>query len=259
MCLLVFAWNKHPRYRVVLAANRDEFHARPAAAMHWWAEPDILGGRDLEAGGAWLAVGRDGRFGVVTNYRDLQGPLRGAPTRGGLIPDFLGGPQSAPRFAGRLAPQLDRYSGCNLLAGDAAHLLYMANRAPQPARELESGIYGLSNHLLDTPWPKLVRTRTRFEGLLASATLASEELLAMLTDREPTSNGDAQVDQDGDAPKLSRELERALSAPFIVNERYGTRCSTVLFIGYEGAISAHEQRYDSSGRTIGRDSFEFQA
>jgi uncharacterized protein with NRDE domain len=258
MCLLVLAWNHHPRYRVVLAANRDEFHARPAAAMHWWAAPEILSGRDLEAGGAWLAVGRDGRFGVVTNYRDLQGPRKGAPSRGGLIPDFLGATHSARDFAERLAPQAGQYSGFNLLAGDATHLLYAANRAPQPTRELGPGIHGLSNHLLDTPWPKLARTRTRFEALLRSATLGSEALFAMLTDREPTADDGTRTNEDDDEPRFSRELERALSAPFIVNERYGTRSSTLLFIGYDGAVSAKEQRYDASGRLIGRDDFEFQ-
>ncbi len=258
MCLLILAWNRHPRYRVVLAANRDEFHARPTAAMHWWADPDILGGRDLEAGGAWLAVGRDGRFGVVTNYRDLQEPLQGAPSRGRLIPDFLGASRPASDYAKHLAPIVGQYSGFNLLAGDSTHLLYMANRAREPARELASGIYGLSNHLLDTPSPKLVRTRAKFEGLLGSTALASEEFFAMLSDPEPTVASNANGSQDDDEPKLSRELERVLSAPFIVNERYGTRCSTLLFIGYDGTVSAREQRYDATGRLIGRDGFEFQ-
>jgi uncharacterized protein with NRDE domain len=184
--------------------------------------------------------------------------MRGAPSRGGLIPDFLGATHSARDFAGRLAPQAGQYSGFNLLAGDASHLLYVANRAPQPARELGPGIHGLSNHLLDTPWPKLARTRTRFEAVLRSATLGSEALFAMLTDREPTAGDGLRSTEDDGEPRLARELERALSAPFIVNERYGTRSSTLVFIGHDGAVNAKEQRYDASGRLIGRDDFEFQ-
>jgi uncharacterized protein with NRDE domain len=251
MCLLVLAWKAHARYRVVLAANRDEFHARPAAAAGWWKEPRMLAGRDLQAGGTWLGVAADGRCGVVTNYRDLQGPLPGSPSRGGLIPGYLGSTDSAARYAERFAPQVSRYSGFNLLVADAQHLYYLANRAPQAARELGTGVHGLSNHLLDTPWPKLVRTRTRFERLLAETVLPADELFDLLTDREPT--------QEHELPGsgLPPELERALSAPFVVDGRYGTRSSTVLFIGHDGDVELTEQRYDAGGRVTGRTTFEF--
>lgn len=253
MCLLVLAWDVHPRYRVVLAANRDEFHQRPAAAMAWWPEPRMLAGRDLQAGGTWLAIGADGRFGVITNYRDLQGPLPGTPSRGQLIPEFLGSDASALEFSNGLVPKLSRYSGFNLLVGDGTHLSYVANRAPQPTRALPPGVHGLSNHLLDTPWPKLVRTRARFEQLLADDRLSTDALLAILTDRAPS--------QDYELPGsgLPPDLERALSAPFIVNDRYGTRCSTILVVGRDGAVAMTEQRYDAHGEAIGRASFEFQA
>jgi len=253
MCLLVLGWKAHPRFRVVLAANRDEFHARPASALDWWSEPRMLAGRDLQAGGTWLAVGSDGRCGVVTNYRDLQGPVPGAPSRGGLIPGFLGSADSASGFAARLAPEVGRYSGFNLLVSDRDHLYYLANRAAHAARELANGVHGLSNHLLDTPWPKLVRTRARFERLLDSRVPEHDELFEVLTDRTPT--------QDRELPgsNLPPELERALSAPFIVNERYGTRSSTVVLIGYDGGVEMTEQRYDPQGRVIGRTRFEFQS
>ncbi len=251
MCLLVLAWNVHPRFRVVLAANRDEFHERPAEAMRWWDEPRILAGRDLKAGGSWLAVDADGRFGVVTNYRDLQGPLPGSPSRGRLIPEFLAGNADAARYTAGLVREIDRYSGFNLLIGDRTHLSYVANRAPQPSRELAQGIFGLSNHLLDTPWPKLVRTRRRFEHLLANDGVSTLDLLAMLTDPQPS--------QDHGLPDsgLPADLERALSAPFIINARYGTRSSTVLLIGRDGTVHAIEQRYDAAGHTIGRAEFDF--
>jgi uncharacterized protein with NRDE domain len=251
MCLLVLAWNVHLRYRLVLAANRDEFHARPAAAMEWWREPRMLAGRDLQAGGAWLAVGSDARFGVVTNYRDLQGPLADAPSRGQLITAFLASHETAPGFSARLAPDVHRYSGFNLLVGDSTHLSYVANRADEPVRELAAGLHGLSNHLLDTPWPKLVRTRARFERLLTGAELSNEDLFELLTDREPSQ------DHNFPEPGLPPDLERALSAPFIVNDRYGTRCSTVVLIDRDGAVAVAEQRYDPGGRMIGRATFEF--
>jgi uncharacterized protein with NRDE domain len=253
MCLLVLAWNVHPRHRVVLTANRDEFHERPAAAMAWWEEPRMLAGRDLKAGGAWLAVDAQARFAVVTNYRDLQPPKAGAPSRGVLIPQFLGANAGAQDYASRVAPEAERYSGFNLLVGDRTHLSYIANRAPERTRELAPGVFGLSNHLLDTPWPKLVRTRQRFERLLAHERIATDDLLAMLTDREPGLDHDL---PDGELPP---DLERALSAPFIVHERYGTRCSTVLCIGHDGHVAVTEQRYDAGGHTIGRAAFEFQA
>src|SRR5882672_1012178 len=241
MCLLVLAWNVHPRHRVLLAANRDEFHERPAVAMDWWREPRILAGRDLQAGGAWLAVDEQGRFGVVTNYRDLQPPKPGAPSRGLLIPRFLGGAEGATVHAARIATEAGQYSGFNLLVGDRARLAYVTNRATERVRELTPGVVGLSNHLLDTPWPKLVRTRRRFERLLANEGISTVDVLAMLTDPEPS--------QDHGLPDsgLPADLERALSAPFIVNARYGTRSSTVLLIARDGAVRVVEQRYDRDG------------
>ena len=253
MCLLVLAWNVHPRYRVVLAANRDEFHERPAAAMDWWQQPRILAGRDMQAGGAWLGVDEQGKFGVVTNYRDLQPPKPGAPSRGLLIPRFLAGDEGATVHAARIATEAEQYSGFNLLVGDRARLAYLSNRATERVRELAPGVFGLSNHLLDTPWPKLVRTRRRFERLLGDERISTDDLLAMLTDRETS--------PDFDLPdaELPPDLERALSAPFIVHERYGTRCSTILGIGHDGRVAVTEQRYDAGGHIIGRASFEFQA
>jgi uncharacterized protein with NRDE domain len=234
----------------VLAANRDEFHARPAAALHWWESPRMLAGRDLEAGGTWLAAGPGGRFGVITNYRDLDGPVGGAPSRGRLIPEYIDSGVSPEAFATHLAPQLHRYSGFNLLVGDASRLYYIANRAAPPARELPPGIYGLSNHLLDTPWPKLVRARTRFERALTGAQLHGDGLMEILTDREPAS------ETEEPAGGLPRNLARALSATFVVNDRFGTRCSTVLLIRHDGSMEIAEQSYDATGSVTGNTAFK---
>ena len=156
MCLLVVGWNAHPDYRLVIAGNRDEFHDRPAAALAWWNDgPPLLAGRDLKAGGTWLGIARDGRYGVVTNFRDVEPPPPGAPSRGELVPRYLRGTADAARYVADLAEVAPRYGGFNLLVGGPDALHYYSNRGDRGPRRLELGIYGLSNHWLDTPWPKL--------------------------------------------------------------------------------------------------------
>src|SRR5258708_34100735 len=166
MCLLVLAWQVHPRYRLIVAANRDEFHERPTAAMAQWPAPDdIIAGRDLRAGGTWLAMDRARRFGVVTNFRDLQPPAPGAPSRGNLIPDYLRNAAGAERYLKELQPTAGAYSGFNLLLTDRDSLWYASNRPEQFPSPLPPGTTGLSNEFLDTPWPKLQRVRLRFSPL----------------------------------------------------------------------------------------------
>jgi uncharacterized protein with NRDE domain len=254
MCLLLIGWKTHPRYRLVLAGNRDEFHDRPAAPLSWWQDdPRILGGRDLKAGGTWLGVARSGRFGVVTNYRDLQAPIEGAPSRGNLVPRFLTGATSPKEFLDDLRGAAPRYSGFNLLVGGTRALYYFSNRGLKAPTALASGVYGLSNHLLDTPWPKVVRSRSRFEKVLAESDVAPEALFQILADREPAP--DEQLPSTG----LPLDWERMVSAPFIVNERYGTRCSNVLLVERNGRTVLHERRFDPSGIQSGTTRFEFKS
>ena len=251
MCLLVLAWKHHPRYRLILAGNRDEFHDRPAAPLNWWQDdPRILGGRDLKAQGTWLGVARSGRFGVVTNYRDLQAPVENAPSRGQLVPRFLTGATSPKEFLDDLRGAAPRYSGFNLLVGGTRALYYFSNRGPAPTA-LAPGVYGLSNHLLDTPWPKLARTRERFNALLTQPEIAPEDLITMLGDREQA--GAADMPSTG----LPEDWERVVSAPFIVNERYGTRCSSVLLVERTGRTILQERRFDAAGIQSGNSRFEF--
>jgi uncharacterized protein with NRDE domain len=253
MCLLLIAWKTHPRYRLVLAGNRDEFHDRAAAPLSWWQDdPRILAGRDLKAGGTWLGVARSGRFGVVTNYRDLQAPLEAAPSRGNLVPRFLTGATSPKEFLDDLRGAAPRYSGFNLLVGGTRALYYFSNRGPKAPTVLAPGIYGLSNHLLDTPWPKLVRTRARFEKILADSEIALESLFAALADRQ-------QASDDVPSTGLPADWERVVSAPFIVNERYGTRCSNVLLVERNGRTILHERRFDPAGTQTGTTRFEFKS
>ena len=252
MCLLVIAWRSHPRYRLVVAGNRDEFHERPAAPLGWWGDaPDVLGGRDLRAGGTWLAFARSGRFGLVTNFRDASGAPPGAPSRGELVPAFLHGAKPAAGFLSGLLPGIREYAGFNLLLGDTHGLHYCCNVGDEGPRELVPGIYGLSNHQLDEPWPKLVRTRQRFAAELAHDDPAPVTLFDVLADRVPA------VADDLPATDLPVDLERALSAPFVRHERYGTRCSTLAFVAHDGRTRVHERRFDASGAQSGASRFEF--
>src|SRR6185437_11658291 len=247
MCLLVVAWQAHPRYPLVVAANRDEFHERPTAPMAKWPPPnDILAGRDLRANGTWLALDRQRRFGVVTNFRDLQKPQPQAPSRGNLVPRFLSEAASPSRFLAMLAADAGGYAGFNLLLADTSSLGYASNRTHPFARALPPGVYGLSNQLLDTPWPKLRRVRQEFETWLAQPRGSTDELLAMLADR-------TRVAADEDLPRtgLPTEWERILSSPFVLHPDYGTRSSTVLLLEHSGAFVLIERRFGRQGETSG--------
>jgi uncharacterized protein with NRDE domain len=256
MCLLILAWQVHPRYQLVVAANRDEFHERPTAAMAKWPAPDdIIGGRDLRAGGTWLAMDRDRRFGIVTNFRELQSPAPGAASRGNLIPSYLRNTAGAGSYLQELERTADEYSGFNLLLTDGQSLWYGSNRAERFAQPLPPGIYGLSNELLDTPWPKLQRVRRRFDPLLKQpGTISKDELFAILAD--PTQAGiDERLPQTG----LSREWEQLLSSPFISTQDYGTRCSTLVMVEKTGAVLLTERRFGSQGTPTGETEFALRA
>src|SRR5579863_2179893 len=252
MCLLVLAWNTHPRYRLVVAANRDEYHDRPTAALGRWPAPDeILAGRDLRAGGTWLGIDRRRRFGIVTNFRDLVPAPPQAPSRGGLVPGYLGGTAAPGNYLAGLQAAAAEYGGFNLLLADGESLWYASNRGPPFARALSPGIHGLSNERLDTPWPKLLRVRRGVEDWLRGGRGAdSGELLALLADRAPA--GDEEVLP---STGLSVEWERILSSPFVRNERYGTRCSTIVAIEPTGACYLAERRFDSGGAASGETEF----
>jgi uncharacterized protein with NRDE domain len=253
MCLLVLAWMSHPRYRLVAAANRDEFHDRPATPLGWWNDDKrVLAGRDLRAGGTWMGVTRAGRFGVVTNFRDLESPpAPDTPSRGTLVPGFLASDAPPSAFLQHLHESAARYAGFNLLVAGAGTLHYYTNRDDAGPRRLAPGIYGLSNHWLDSPWPKLVRTRERFAAALASAAPGTPELFDLLADRERAADG---LPPDAGMPP---DWERTLSSPFVLHERYGTRCSTVLLAGHDGRTVVLERRFDAAGQQTGATRLEF--
>jgi uncharacterized protein with NRDE domain len=247
MCLLVLAWNAHPRYRLVVAANRDEYHDRPSAPLGRWPSPDeILAGRDLRAGGTWLGIDRRRRFGIVTNFRDLMPAPPKAPSRGGLIPRYLAGAAGPGDYLAALEPDAAAYGGFNLLLADGDSLCYASNRGTAFARALAPGIHGLSNEQLDTPWPKLLRVRRGFEGWLhGGGSVDDGELFDLLADR-------TQAAEEGlPSTGVSPEWERTLSSPFVLNPSYGTRCSTLVAIEPTGACFLAERRFDPSGARSG--------
>jgi uncharacterized protein with NRDE domain len=252
MCLLVAAYDFHPDYRLVLVGHRDEFHARPTAPLGWWPDsPDLLAGRDLEAGGTWLGLHREGRLAVLTNFRGEGSQRPGTPSRGLLIPAFLARNEPAEDFGRRLADTAADYSGFNLLAFDGATLAYTANRPEPVSWRLPAGLYGLSNHLLDTPWPKVVRARERVRAALEAGVASPRALFSAVQDREPAR--DAELPSTG----LDRDTERLVSAPFIVNPVYGTRCTTVVLLDREGLVRVEERRYSADGGTTGRTGIAF--
>lgn len=239
MCLILIAYQYHPRYPLVVLANRDEFHQRPTAPLDWWPEhPRLLAGRDLAQGGTWMGVTRAGRLAAITNYRDPAAVRPEAPSRGGLVTDYLLGTMSPGDYLDRIRSRSDDYNGFNLIVGDPAHLFWFSNRAPDAGCPLKPGIYGLSNHLLDTPWPKVAQGKAALANLLnRCAQFSEEDGFALLQRREIAP--DAQLPETGVDP----EWERLLSPIFIATDTYGTRSSTVLRIDAHNRLSCTERSW----------------
>jgi uncharacterized protein with NRDE domain len=242
MCLIVLALDTHPRHRLVLAANRDEFYARPTAPAGWWSDaPGVLAGRDLREGGTWMGVTRAGRLAAITNYRETAPPRADAPSRGALVAGFLRGSMDARTYAEEVAARGAAYNGFNLLIGDEGGVFYVTNRA-EGVHRLQPGVYGLSNALLDTPWPKVQRARAAMQSALSSSEDGWESgLWEMLGDRV------AAADEHLPDTGVGVDRERLLSAPFIASDVYGTRASTVLTIGRDGEVTFVERTATPGG------------
>ena len=246
MCLIGVAFKSHARFELVLAANRDEFHDRPSASANAWADhPQIFGGRDLRQKGSWLAVTTAGRLAAVTNVRRMVPPEPRAPSRGKLVADFLQGSASAAEFAKALAEDAANYSGFNLLLYDGAELRYITNAPEFRDEPVAPGIHTLSNASLDTPWPKSRRLQQALEGWTRDNWESFTPLLKALSDRAPAP--EAELPSTG----VGKQLEKMLSAPFIVSPNYGTRCSTVVAIG-SGKVDFAERRFDKTGLDAGK-------
>jgi uncharacterized protein with NRDE domain len=253
MCLVMFALESHPRYSLIVAANRDEFYDRPTAPATFWPDaPSVLAGRDLRAGGTWLGLDRRGRFAAVTNYRQGAREPTAPRSRGHLVSSFLMSKTHAGEHFARVTAEAALYSGFNLIAGDARELHYLSNREGR-ARVLGPGVYGLSNHLLDTDWPKVSSARRGLEALLTvSGTELVAEMLTLLSDR--TRPADDLLPSTG----VGLEWERLLSSAFITTADYGTRSSTVLLVARDGGVVFVEQTFGPGGYPAGMARHEFQ-
>lgn len=243
MCLILMAYHSHPDYELVLAANRDEFYQRPTQAMGFWQDhPDLLAGRDLEAGGTWLGITRQGRFATVTNYRRPSHFVSSSSlSRGHLTSDFLTGSDTAKHYLQQLSTRAEAYNGFNLLLSDGKDWFYYANHNGRSAQRLPPGYYGLSNHVLDSPWPKVQRGKQALADVLTRRqTPDVDALLSLLEDRRIP--GDDELPDTG----VGIERERMLAPMFISSASYGTRCSTVLLIKRNGAVKVVEKTHADS-------------
>ena len=239
MCLLFFAANHHPSYRLVIAANRDEYYRRATATARFWADaPHVLGGRDLEHGGTWLGITRDGRWGAVTNYREVSA-LQHSSSRGHLIRDYLVGEVDAEHYIDKIHHRADSYAGFNLIIADATHAVYYSNRGGDP-QVFSEGVFGLSNHLLDSPWPKLTEGKDRLMEILAQDdAVNTQSLFQLLSNQHMAVNG---LPDTG----VGDEQERLLSPAFIRGHDYGTRSSTVILVDRKNQVQFIERSFPSS-------------
>ena len=238
MCLIVFAWRPTQAVPLVVAANRDEFHARPTLPLSRWEDaPELIAGRDLEAGGTWLGVTPAGRFAALTNIREPNQPP-GRHSRGTLPEGFLRAEMPPEEYLAELAARRGDYAGFNLLVGDRHSLWHLNSREGAP-RQLPEGLYGLSNASLDTPWPKLVHARSRLAECLDAP--RADALLQVVADRRQAA--DHELPDTG----VSAEMERLLSSAFIVSRDYGTRASTALIRRQDGSLEMLERSFGPDG------------
>jgi len=251
MCLIVFAYNVHPSYRLILAANRDEFYERPSLPADFWKDQqNVLAGRDLKEGGTWLGITKKGKFAAVTNYRDPSAFKSNAPSRGKLVSRYLIGKQNAGGYLEDVSSQADKYNGFNLLIGDDNDLFVFSNNGEK--QKLNPGIYGLSNHNLNTPWPKVSRGKRLLKATLDKKGAELKEALFTVL-------ADCHIPPDSKLPStgVGLEWERILSSMFIKSPDYGTRSSTIILIGKNRRVRFVEKVFDGQKEPWIESSFSF--
>jgi len=252
MCLVFLAYQHHPHYRLIVAANRDEYFTRPSAPAHYWSDhPQILAGRDLQELGTWMGITTDGRFAGLTNYRDPRRHVTTPLSRGHLTAGFLQDKQSPTEYLNSITRQTQQYNGFNLLVGDQQSLWYFSNVQGQ-LLPITPGVHGLSNHLLNTPWPKLELGRQQLVQFLTKNDVIEEDLWSILTSRQKPA--DDQLPKTG----VGLDWERTLSSPFVESPDYGTRSSTILLVGYNHMVRFVERVYHPSLSSWQEVSYEFQ-
>jgi uncharacterized protein with NRDE domain len=245
MCLILFSYELHPDYRLMLAANRDEFYSRPTTSLDYWSDhPAVLAGRDLKGNGTWLGVTRSGRLAAITNFREPAAQLQNVPSRGILIRDFLTGNLSPERYLKSVSKKSEAYNGFNLIAGDPSGLYYYSNRASR-VRRLRPGLYGISNHLLDTAWPKIQRGKGLLKGQLSGLEkIDTEKIWEILADRSLPA--DKALPDTG----VGLQWERILAPLFISSPDYGTRSSSIVLMEYSGQITFLERTFINAANAV---------
>jgi uncharacterized protein with NRDE domain len=250
MCLIFISLKEHHQYKLIIAANRDEFYNRQTAPASFWKDhPDILGGRDLEAGGTWLGVSRQGKIGMITNYRDPKNIDPKAPSRGHLVTNYLNSKARPEQYLSVLEPRAKQYNGFSLMVGNTDELWYLSNYR-EGIEQLTPGLHGLSNHLLDSPWPK-VETGKKIMNEILKRSFTPRDLFHLLFN--DTVAADELLPDTG----VGLERERALSSMFIKSPGYGTRCSTIVLVDHKDNIVFAERVYDLVSFNFSEKSFAF--
>ena len=235
MCLLLFAYKTHPKYKLILSANRDEFYNRNTQEAHFWEEnTDVLAGKDLVAGGTWLGINKNGYFAALTNFRNGQNTTKNALSRGFLTKNYLLNGGDPISYLFRTQFQASKYNGFNLLVADKDNLMYYSNQE-KIIKTLHSGVYGLSNHLLNTDWEKVTRGKEKLSEYIKNEDLDTKSLLDFMSDATPASV----LPSTG----VPLEWEKTLSPMFIRSPEYGTRCSTAILWDYDDNIIFDERNY----------------
>ena len=255
MCLLAIAFQAHPDAPRIVTSNRDEFYERPTLPMHWWSDAPILAGRDTQAGGTWMGLSRNGRFAAVTNFRQMVGgvmPEAKPLSRGELITDFLSSDQTVDEWADALTATMPDYSGFNLLLYDGFNLLYLNNH-DNSRKLLAPGIYALSNHLLDSPWPKVDHAREQLKQAISPSKMGADQLPDLIATLSLEKVYAPELLPNTGVPAQWEEL---LSSPFIVADGYGTRASAAIIISRSGKVVVSEHCFEA-GENLGHQEFSF--
>lgn len=238
MCLILIAKDYHPKYKLIIAANRDELYERPSSLLHFWDDgSNIYAGKDLKAGGSWFGINKNSKLAAITNFREMNNIKKYAPSRGKLVIDYLINNISINDYKDYLIKTANDFNGYNLIYGNINELFYFSNET-KDFKELNQGIYGISNHLLDTPWFKVRKGKYLFNELLKKDEIIVDDIFKILMDDEKAN------DNELPSTGLNKKIEKEISSIFIKTEKYGTRSSTVLIVDDENNCNLYERNYD---------------
>ena len=255
MCLIGLAWKVHAKYKLIMVANRDELYNRPTQPAHFWKDhPNVLAGKDLQAGGTWLGVEKKGNFTVITNYKDIKNHKRNALSRGFLTLNYLVSRLNPFNYLQEIESSLKMYNGCNLLLGNKEDLYYCSNIV-KCTFPIKAGIYGLSNHFLNTPWYKVKKVKKKLKIHIQDNRLENEDLFEMMYDKTFAPNRRSSEDTP-----INEDPRKLLSAMFIHSLDYGTVNTTILKIDYKNRVFFEERNYNSHSKysEISNHYFSFQ-